>query len=342
MVISMIAVACGTRGGHVAADASGAGPLTTITGAGSPCDQPFFARAFSSYGPRNGVAITYHGCGSGSGIQQFTANKVDFGASDVPMNAAERAAANKTGSAVVQIPIDLGAILIAYHWPSPAVPALRLDGPVLASIFLGTMTRWNDAAIQKLNPGLRLPDLAILPVHRLDSSGTTYITTDYLSTVSAAWKDRVGKGKSVVWPRNSLGAVGNGGVAAAVAAHVGAIGYMQLNYGLSTHLSYARLKDKAGTFVFPTQVTVWDAALQFPQVSPTHFAIVDAPGSVSYPMAGYSWVLLRQHPRRHARELVKLFRWMVTDGQTYAAQLNSIALPPNAQSEALHALDTIT
>ena len=312
----------------------------SLVGAGSTFDLPFFKAAFTAYGRSHHVLVNYQGIGSGGGIQQFTANTIDFGATDVPMNATELAAAMRTGGDVVQIPIALGGVAIAYNLPGVARGQLRLDGATLARIFMGRITMWNDAAITRLNPSLKLPNLSILPVHRSESSGTTYITTDYLTSVSSEWANALGKGKIVSWP-TGLGGKGNPGVAAAIKQHAGAIGYVELAYALANNIPYLALENKAGAYVLPSQGTVGAAATRFPHVSAKTFSIVNAPVRASYPIAGYSWVLLRQHPRRNGAALVQLFHWTVTSGQSYAAQLNYVALPTAVQLQALQALNGI-
>jgi phosphate transport system substrate-binding protein len=313
----------------------------SLVGAGSTFDLPFFKAAFKAYATGHRVSVNYQGIGSGGGIKQFTANTVDFGATDVPLSAAELAAATRTGSAVVQIPVALGGVAIAYNLPGVGRGELKLDGATLARIFMGKITTWNDPAIARLNPSLKLPNLSILPVHRSESSGTTYITTDYLTSVSSEWANSLSKGKVVSWPAMTLGGKGNPGVAAAIKQHPGAIGYVELAYALDNNIPYLAIKNKAGAYVLPSQATVRAAAAQFPHVSYKKFSIVNAPGPTSYPIAGYSWVLLRQHPRHNAAALVQLVHWTVTSGQSYAAQLNYVALPTAVQMQALQALNSI-
>jgi len=313
---------------------------TSFVGAGSTFDLPFFKAAFKAYAQSHHVSVNYQGIGSGGGIQQFTANTIDFGATDVPMNAAELEAATRTGGAVVQIPVALGGVAIAYNLPGVGRGQLRLDSATLAQIFMGKISTWNNAAITRLNPALKLPNLSILPVHRSESSGTTYITTDYLTSVSSEWAKTLGEGKIVSWP-TGLGGKGNPGVAAAIKQHPGAIGYVELAYALANNIPYLALENKAGVYELPSQATVGAAAAQFPHVSAKTFAIVNASGRTSYPIAGYSWVLLRQHPRRNGAVLVQLFHWTVTSGQSYAAHLNYVALPTAVQLQALQALNGI-
>ena len=312
----------------------------SLVGAGSTFDLPFFTAAFKAYGRSHHVSVNYQGIGSGGGIQQFTANTIDFGATDVPMNATELAAAMRTGGDVVQIPVALGGVAIAYNLPGVGSGRLRLDGATLAKVFMGRISTWNDPAIARLNPSLTLPHLSILPVHRSESSGTTYITTDYLTSVSSEWANALGKGKIVSWP-TGLGGKGNPGVAAAIKQDPGAIGYVELAYALANNIPYLALENKAGAYVLPSQGTVGAAATRFPHVSAKTFSIVNAAGRTSYPIAGYSWVLLRQHPRHNGAALVQLFQWTVRNGQSYAAQLNYVPLPNAVQMQALQALNRI-
>ncbi|HEV2334005.1 MAG TPA: phosphate ABC transporter substrate-binding protein PstS, partial [Stellaceae bacterium] len=217
---------------------------TQITGAGSTFDYPFFEKAFYVYNQKNpAVAVNYQAIGSGGGIQQFTAKTVDFGATDVPMDAKELARAK---GAVLQIPITLGGAGVAYNLPG-LKKGLRLTREIVADIYLGKIAKWGDPAIAKLNPGVKLPNMAITVVHRSDGSGTTYIFTDFLSRVSPAWKQKVGTGKSVQWPApSSVGGKGNEGVAGLVKQTPGAIGYVELAYLLENNMSYAQVQNKAG------------------------------------------------------------------------------------------------
>jgi phosphate transport system substrate-binding protein len=316
-----------------------AAAATTITGAGSTFDYPFFSRAFYTYSEQHpGVSVNYQSIGSGGGIQQLIARTVDFGASDVPMNAQELARAK---APVLQIPVTLGGEGIAYNLPGIA-KGLRLTRQVVADIYLGKITKWNDPAIAKLNPGLTLPDMAITVVHRSDGSGTTYIFTDFLSHVSAEWKQKVGVGKSVTWPApSSIGGKGNEGVAGLVRQTPGAIGYVELAYLLENNMPYALLQNRAGNYLYPTIKTVAAAAATKPNVSARDFSIVDAACPDCYPISGYSWVLLYREPADPARgKLVKqLMSWLVTKGQPIAQAIDYVPLPANVQRQALHILD---
>lgn len=313
-----------------------------LIGAGSTFDYPFFIKAFALYG--HGVQINYQGIGSGGGIQQFTKNTVNFGATDVPMSASEVALAQKGGNTVLQVPVALGAVAIAYNLPT-VKGFLKLDAATLSKMFLGTITYWDDPEIAKLNPMLMLPHLAMTSVHRSDASGTNYIMTDYLSTVSSEWASTIGKGKAVQWPNNSVGGKGNFGVAATIRNTPGAFGYVELAYAIQTHMTYAFLQNKAGKYTYPNIATARTAAAQFPHVSAAHFSIVNAPGVGSYPITGYSWVVVykKQADATKGKALVDLLRWLTTDaGQKYAGQLYYVPLPKDVQQLATSTLNQVT
>ncbi|QSO54915.1 phosphate ABC transporter substrate-binding protein PstS [Alicyclobacillus curvatus] len=338
---------CGTSNGVVTSNSSASQANTTgssvnsLTGAGSTFDYPFFNKAFYVYGSAHNLQVNYQSIGSGGGIQQFTAQTVNFGASDVPMNSTEISKAQAAGGPVIQIPITLGGEAIAYNLPT-VKQQLKFTPSVLADIYLGKITKWNDPKITALNPGANLPSIPIVVVHRSDGSGTTYIFTDYLSTVSPEWNQKVGKGKSVNWPVG-IGGKGNEAVAGNVHNTVGAIGYVELAYALQTKMAYGLVKNAAGNFVAPSPDTVKAAAATKPTVSATNFSIVNAPGGNSYPISGYSWVLLYQHQKNKAigSALVKLFDWMETTGQQQAASVDYVPLPTNVQQTALNDLKQI-
>jgi phosphate transport system substrate-binding protein len=315
-----------------------------LTGAGSSFDNPFFQRAFYEYSRgQNGIQVNYQSIGSGGGIQQFTAKTVDFGASDVPLAPSEMQAAQASNGTVIQIPVTLGGVAIAYNVPNVAT-GIKLTPDVLADIMLGNITNWNDQRISRLNPGATFPNLPIVVVHRADGSGTTYIFTDYLSKVSADWKTRVGNAKVVNWPApSSVGAKGNEGVAGQIRNTPGAIGYVELAYALENQITYAQMRNSAGAYVSPTLETVRNAAAKKPNVSPQDFSIVNMPGADSYPICGYSWVMLwkNQADASKGSALVGLFRWLVTDGQAFAVRVDYVSLPANVQAMATKALASI-
>jgi phosphate transport system substrate-binding protein len=312
-----------------------AAAATQLTGAGSTFDYPFFSKAFYTYSQKNpNVTVNYQSIGSGGGIQQFTARTVDFGATDVPMNAQELA---RTGQPVLQIPVTLGGAAIAYNLPG-VTQQLRLTRQTVANIYLGKVTKWNDPEIAKTNPGVSLPDMPIVVVHRSDGSGTSYIFTDFLSHVSPEWKAKVGTGKSVSWPAPSaVGAKGNEGVAGQIRSTPGAIGYVELAYVIENNMPAALLQNRAGKWVAITPETVAAAAATKPEVSATNFSIVDAAGENSWPISGYSWVVVYKKPSDPARaKLVHdVLSWLVgPEGQGNAKSVDYVPLPPNVQATA--------
>jgi phosphate transport system substrate-binding protein len=311
---------------------------TQIVGAGSTFDFPFFSKAFYEYTEKHpDVTVNYQSIGSGGGIQQFTARTVDFGASDVPMNAGELARAKDP---VLQIPITLGGAGIAYNLPG-IEKGMHLTREVIADIYLGKITKWNDSEIAKLNPGMKLPDMPITVVHRSDGSGTTYIFTDFLSHVSPEWKSKVGTNKDVQWPApSSVGGKGNEGVAGLVKQTPGSIGYVELAYLLENNMAYAQVRNKAGKYLYPSVATVAAAAATKPNVSATDFSIVDTACAQCYPVSGYSWVMLYKKPQDPARgNLVKqIMSWLATQAQPIAKTVDYVPLPANVQKQALNVL----
>jgi phosphate transport system substrate-binding protein len=314
----------------------------TLTGAGSTFVAPFFAVAFTHYHQQNpGVSIGYAVVGSGAGIAAFSAKRADFGASDVPMNASEQAAAR--GGRVTQVPVALGGEGVAYNLNLPAGARLHLTGPVLARIFLGQITSWNDPAIAALNPGIDLPGAPITVVHRSDSSGTSYIFTNYLSSVDSTWAAKVGTSKTPNWPVGE-GAEGSGSVAATVFTTPFSIGYIEQAYSRGLVLPFAVIRNQAGNYVIPSTQTVAAAAAQKPHITPADFSIVNQPGAGSYPISGYSWALVYTHQPSQAtgQALVSMLNWLTHSGQAYAATTGYVPLPPQVQQLASTTLQQIT
>jgi phosphate transport system substrate-binding protein len=313
----------------------------SLTGAGATFPEPFYSKAFYMYNQNYPqVTINYQAVGSGAGIQQFTKGTVDFGASDVPMQAADIATAGGADT-LVQIPTTLGVVAVAYNLPS--VSRLQLDGPALAGIYQGHIKRWNDPALAALNAGVNLPGTAITVVHRSDGSGTTYHFTDYLGKVSTDWKSKVGVAKSVQWPAG-IGGKGNDGVAQVVKQTEGAIGYVELAYVVQTGMQQAFLENKSGKFVQASVAGATAAAAQNTSVGPTNFSIADESGDASYPIAGFSWIIIRTSisDGGKAKAVVFLLKWLVTDGQQYGKDLQYAPLPQSVQQLALATLKHVT
>jgi len=332
-------VRCFTVAAVAAALTLPAAAATQLTGAGSSFDFPFFSKAFYIYNQKNpDVTVNYQSIGSGGGIQQFTAKNVDFGATDVPMNTEELARAKQP---VLQIPVTLGGAAVAYNLPG--VDGLRLTRQAIAEIYLGKISKWNDPRIANLNKGKKLPDMPIVVVHRSDGSGTSYIFTDFLSHVSPEWKSKVGVGKSVSWPAPSaVGAKGNEGVAGQVRGTPGAIGYVELAYVIENKMDAATLQNRAGKWVSVSPETVAAAAASKPEVSATNFSIVDAGGANSWPISGYSWVVVyKEQPNKdRAKALYNVLSWLVgSQGQDNAKSVDYVPLPRNVQETASHTVN---
>ena len=326
----------------VAASAGLAGHRPTLTGAGSTFDAPFFSVAFARYQQQHpGVTIGYSAVGSSAGIAAFSAGQVDFGASDVPMTAREQAAAK--GGPITQVPVALGGEGVVYNLSLPAGARLHLTGPVLAAIFLGQITRWTDPAITALNPGVPLPPAGINVVHRSDGSGTTYIFSNYLSSVDPAWAARAGTGKTLRWPAGE-GAEGNGGVAAAVNRTAFSIGYVEQAYSQGLLLPFAAIRNQAGNYVTPSTQSVAADAAQKPAITPADFSIVNQPGAASYPISGYSWALVyaRQQNQATGQALVTMLDWLTHNGQASAAANGYVPLPAQIQQLARTMLQQVT
>src|SRR5215831_4538601 len=291
-----------------------------LQGAGATFPAPYYTKAFYAYNQKyNQVSVNYQAIGSGGGIQAFTKNTVDFGASDVPMTATEIAAAGGPDT-LVQIPTIIGVVAVAYNLPG--VDNLKLDGPALASIYLGTIKKWNDPALTALNSGANLPSSDITVVHRADSSGTSYAFTDYLSKISPDWKTKVGTAKAPPWPAG-IGGNQNAGVGQAVKTTEGAIGYVELAYVIQSQLQYASLKNQAGKYLKASLDGATAAAASLTGVSPTNFSITNAPGDKAYPISTYSWVILKldQSDAGKGKAVANLWKWAVTDGQQYGKAL---------------------
>ena len=313
---------------------------TLINGAGSSFDYPAFTKWFEAYGKVNpDIRFNYQSIGSGAGQKQLLNRTVDFGASDAPMTDASMATAS---GKILHLPVVAGGVAIIYNLPGR--PKLKLDSDVIANIYLGNITKWNDPKIAALNSGVSLPDLAIIPVHRSEGSGTTFIFTDYLSTVNPVWKDTVGKNTAVKWPAGiGLGAKGSEGVAGQVKQLPGAIGYAELAYADQNKIPYADVKNAAGNFIAPTPDSV-SAALATANIpADFRFSMVNAPGDKSYPIAGASWILVYEKHKNADRgaKLVGFLKWAVTDGQKISSTLDYAPLPDNVQQRELELLGTI-
>ena len=300
----------------------------SLTGAGATFPNPIYTKWFDSYNQKNRIQINYQSIGSGGGIRQFTEGTVDFGATDAPMSEAQIAAVNGN---VVHIPTVLGAVVVTYNLPSLGATKLKLDATTLVDIFMGRITKWNDRRLAALNPGVNLPNVDLIVVHRSDGSGTSFIFTDFLNKNSREWRDKVGAASSVNWPVG-LGGKGNEGVTQQVKQVEGAIGYVELIYALSNNLPYAVIKNPAGAFVEPSLASVTAAAGSARWTPDTDFrvSITNAPGAASYPISSFTWLLVRRdNPDATKAKLVKDFlAWMISpEAQQMASELKYAPLP---------------
>jgi phosphate transport system substrate-binding protein len=299
-----------------------------INGAGATFPYPIYSKWFAEYNRLHpNIQINYQSIGSGGGIRQFSEQTVFFGATDGPMTPEQIFAA---GRPVLHLPTVLGGDVPVYNFPGDRDPELRFTGPLLADIFLGKITKWNDPAIVRVNPGVALPNLDITVVHRSDGSGTTYIWVDYLSKVSPEWKQKVGVATSVNWPVG-VGGKGNEGVAGLVKQTPGSIGYVELIYALQNKISYGSVQNAAGEFVRASTATVSNAAAVAVKSMPKDFrvSITNAPGHDVYPISSFTWLLLDQNPRdkQRARVMVDFMKWALSDGQGFASALGYAPLP---------------
>jgi phosphate transport system substrate-binding protein len=302
-----------------------------ITGAGSTLAQPVYEKWADASRGATGVTLNYQGVGSGAGQKLIFGRTVDFGASDAPVPAA-KLAENK----LIQFPTVIGAVDIAVNLPGIRSDQLKLDGPTVASIYLGTITKWNDPAIARLNPGVALPDIAIAPVYRADGSGTTYVFTGYLAKVSPDFKDKVGVDKAVSWPAGT-GAKGTAGVAGAVKNTVGGLGYVESAYATLNHLTTVRLKAHDGAFLKPTPASFTAAAANADWAGAKNFAVDmnDQPGANSWPIVSTTFVLLPTNPGDAARgaAVLKFFGWAMDHGDAAALSLQYIPLPAKVKAQ---------
>lgn len=336
------------RGESATATIAASSTRVDLTGAGATFPYPLYARWFNEYATRTNVRINYQSIGSGGGIRQVVARTVDFGATDVPMTDDELESA---GMPVLHIPMVIGAVAITYNLPGLARP-LNLSPEVIADIFLGTVTRWSDPRIASLNPELTLPDRTILVVHRADGSGTSYIFSDFLTTVSPDWAAGPGRGKDVRWPVG-IGGKGNEGVAGQVKQMPGAIGYLEVVYARQNRLPVVHVRNAVGRFVSPmpfeiasaaTAVLEADRVLTASEGNNTpdlRVSLVNAPGAQSYPIASFTWMLIAPSAIGPAksRQLAAFIRWALLDNPDVASTLGYVPLPSEAANRIVDRLD---
>jgi phosphate transport system substrate-binding protein len=317
---ALVVAGCSKSGG-------GGGSGTTLTGAGATFPYPLYSKWFDAYRRKSGVQINYQSIGSGGGIQQLKAGTVDFGASDAPLSD------DKLGEMpqpVIHFPMVGGAVVLAYNLPGLKQP-LQLSRDALVAIYSGRVTKWNDARIAAVNLGVTLPNLAILPIHRSDGSGTTNIFTTYLSAVSATWRDSVGANTSVSWP-SGIGGKGNEGVSGQVRQTPGSIGYVELAYAKQNNLPVAHLQNAAGAYVEPTLAST-TAAIQASAAAlaqDVRTPVVNANAPDAYPISAVTFLLVyeNQQDAGKAKAIAQFIQWAITDGQAMAEPLFYAKLPP--------------
>lgn len=296
----------------------------TITGAGATFPYPVYAKWAASYNQKTGVRINYQSIGSGGGIQQIQAGTVDFGASDKPLSDAELQA-----NGLTQFPTVLGAVVPVINLPGVQSGELKLTGPVLAGIFMGSIKKWSDPAITSLNPGVKLPDQDITVVHRSDGSGTSFLFTNYLAKVSPEWADKVGSDASVSWPAGIAGK-GNEGVALYVKQVPGAIGYVEYSYSEANKLSVVQLKNKDNAFVNPSMDSVQSAA-NYADWSKSPVILTDEPGAASWPITGATFILMHTRVtdanKDKSKAILDFFDWAYHNGRADATALQYVMLP---------------
>jgi phosphate transport system substrate-binding protein len=342
-VLALALGACGSSSSSSTSSTTNASSVSgTISGAGST----FAAPVYEQWGSQqSGLTVNYQAVGSGAGITALISKTVDFGASDPPLKAAEETALEKNGSPAVQVPMFLGAITVSYNLPGVKT-GLKLDGTTLADIFLGKITKWNDAAIAALNPGVTLPSTPITVIHRSDSSGTTAGFTGFLAAVDPEWKSKVGSGKDVQWPVGT-GAKGNAGVAGAVSQTTGAVGYVEQAYALQHNFTYASVKNKAGNYVAPSLASTSAAAEGVEVPANLGFAIKNPPGTGAYPITSQTFIVVNKDLCKagipggeSAAKGVKAFieYGLGSAGQSVLAQADYAALPASILAKSKEAV----
>lgn len=314
-----------------------AAEMKTINGAGATFPYPIYSKWFDEYHKvKPDLQINYQSIGSGGGIRQITERTVDFGATDGPMTEEQMM---KTDARILHIPAVLGAVVPVYNLKG--VESLNLTGDTLAAIYLGKITRWNDAALADINKEAKLPDAPITVVRRSDGSGTTYCFTDYLSKVSKAWKDKAGRGTAVNWPAG-IGGKGNEGVAGLVKLTPGSIGYAELIYAKQNGIAYAAVRNKAGKFVKASVEAVTAAAASAKMPKDYRVSIVDAPGETAYPISTYTWLLIYEKNTGDKGAVLKGFlKWMLKEGQGMASDLGYAPLPASVNAMVAKTIETI-
>lgn len=342
LLIILLALAITGCGNSKKKQNTGATSNITLTGAGATFPLPYYNLAFKTWQDSTGIAVTYGGIGSGGGIRSLKDRIVDFGGSDAFLSDAELA---EMPAAVIQIPTCIGAVVMAYNLGE--VKDLKLTGDIVADIYQGKITKWNDARIQAINTGISLPDQTINPVYRSDGSGTTFVFSDYLSKVSPSWNEAIGTGKSLKWPAG-LAAKGNPGVAGTISQTNGSIGYIGSEYAFALKIPVAQLQNQAGNFITPnTESISAAAAIDIP--ADTRTMITNSSIAEAYPISCFTWILLYQEQAYNNRSLeqaeatIRLANWMTNpEAQKLTTQVHYSPLPETAITKAKALLQTVT
>jgi phosphate transport system substrate-binding protein len=345
---NLLLTSCNGSGGNksnsdsTAAIGSSGNDENTLLGAGSTFVYPLFSKMFSEYGNANHVKVNYQSIGSGGGILQLTNKTVDFGGSDAPLNDEQT---QKIGAPVLHIPMASGADVVTYNIPG-VTASLKITSDLIADIFLGKITNWNDPKIAAANAGVKLPDLAMAVIHRSDGSGTSFIWTDYLSKVSPEWAKKVGKGTSVNWPAG-LGGKGNEGVSGLVKQTPGAIGYVELAYAIQNKMPVAQIQNKSGKFITPNLSSI-TAASNIDLPADAKVSLTNTSSADGYPISSFTWALIYKEQNYNSRsaakakELLDLLLWNIHDGQKNCEPLNYAPLSKSAVSVAENILKSAT
>jgi phosphate transport system substrate-binding protein len=312
---------------------SAAATAAEITGAGATFPYPIYAKWAEAYNKATGNTLNYQSIGSSGGIRQINNKTVSFGASDAPVKGEDL---DKLGQ--VQFPAIIGGTVPVINLDGFKAGELRITGPVMAEVFMGNITKWNDAKLQALNPGKNLPNLNITVVHRADGSGTTFNWTDYLTVISPEWEKRVGRGAAVKWPAtSSVGGKGNEGVAANVNRIKGSIGYVEYAYVKKNNMNYMLLQNRAGNFVAPDDTTFAAAAAgaDWFSVPGMGLSIVNQGGKDTWPVTTASFIIMYKEPadKRASQEVVKFFDWAFKNGAKLSADLDYVHLPDKLQAD---------
>ncbi len=314
----------------------------TLNGAGATFPQLLYTKWFDEYSKLTGVKVNYQGIGSGGGISQITAGTVDFGASDGIMTAEQQSAAEAKGGPILHIPMTIGPVAIIYNISQIGTKPLNLTPDVLSDIYLKKITKWTDPRIGSINPGVQLPSTDIAVVHRSDSSGTTYIFTNYLAKVSDEWKTKVGSATAVNWP-GDIGGQGNAGVAGQVQQIPGAIGYVELAYATQNRIPFAQLKNSSGNYVLPSLASASKAADGVALPDDMKIMITNSPNPDAYPIVGFTWILafVNQTDKTKGQALANMLWWAIHDGQAFNEGANYPRLPAAAVTKAENEIKSI-